>query len=175
MRFSRLADGCGKMYSALTNTGLAKLRHRDKWERFKDCLRRRTILLEAAKQCDINYRMAFLWRRRFLAETRDLAPLRGVVEMDETFFAESAKGDRRLRARRPPGKRSNSSFEGEHAVVQLNITCVLNAEFGITVTIEGTEANLADGFKNTVVTCVRSKRAVESHVNAIYIRCESVT
>ena len=105
MRFRCLVDGCGKTYTALSNTGLAKLRHRGKWERFQDCLRDRTTLQEAATRCDISYRTAFLWRHRFLAETRELAPLGGVVEMDETFFAESAKGDRRLRARRPARKR----------------------------------------------------------------------
>ena len=76
-----------------------------KWERFQDCLRQRTTHQEAANRCDINYRTALRWRHRFLAETRELAPLGGVVEMDETFFAESAKGDRTLRARRPPRKR----------------------------------------------------------------------
>ena len=105
MRFRCRADGCGKTYTALTNTGLARLRHRAKWERFQDCLRQRTTLQDAANRCEISYRTAFLWRHRFLAETRELAPLRGVVEMDETFFAQSAKGDRTLRARRPPRKR----------------------------------------------------------------------
>ena len=112
MRFRCLVEGCGKTYTALTNTGLAKLRHRAKWARFQDCLHQRTTLQEAAKRCGINYRTAFLWRHRFLAETRELAPLQGVVEMDETFFAESAKGDRRLRARRPPRKRGGLKRRG---------------------------------------------------------------
>ena len=105
MRFRCLAVGCGKTYTVLTNTSLAKLRHRAKWERFQDCLRQRTTLKQAANQCDISYRMAILWRHRFLAETRELAPFGGVVEMDETFFVESARGDRLVRARRPPRKR----------------------------------------------------------------------
>lgn len=37
-----LADGCGNTYTALSTTGLAKPRHRPKWERFQDCLRQRT-------------------------------------------------------------------------------------------------------------------------------------
>ncbi|MCY4128228.1 MAG: IS1595 family transposase [Gammaproteobacteria bacterium] len=105
MRFRCLAEGCGKTYTALTGTGLAKLRHRGKWPLFQECLRQRTTLQEAANRCGIGYRTAFLWRHRFLAEARALAPLCGVVEMDETFFAESAKGDRTLRRRRPPRKR----------------------------------------------------------------------
>ena len=92
MRFRCLADDCGKTYTALSNTGLANLRQR-------------TTLQEAANWCDINYRTAFLWQHRFLAEMRARAPLRGVVEMDETFFAESVKADRGSRTFRPPRKR----------------------------------------------------------------------
>ena len=105
MRFRCVAEGCGKTYTALTGTRLARMRHRTKWTLFQDCLRQRTTLHEAAQRCGICYVTAFRWRHRFLADVRDLEPLQGVVEMDETFFCESAKGDRRLRARRPPRKR----------------------------------------------------------------------
>ena len=63
------------------------------------------LLGKAANRCDVNYRTALRWRHRFLAETRELAWLGGVVEKEETFFAESANGDRHLRARRPLRKR----------------------------------------------------------------------
>lgn len=70
-----------------------------------------------ASQCDgkrgeINYRTASLWRHCFLAETRGLLPVRGVVEVDAIFFAESAKGDSSLRKCRHP---VNVVFCGERA------------------------------------------------------------
>ena len=72
---------------------------------YQACLRQRTTIQDAASRCGISYRTAFLWRHRFLAEARALVALCGVVEIDETFFRERAKGDRTLRTRRPPRKR----------------------------------------------------------------------
>ena len=39
IRFRCVAEGCGKTYTALTGSRLAKMRHRAKWALFRGCLR----------------------------------------------------------------------------------------------------------------------------------------
>ena len=58
-RFRCVAEGCGKTYTALTGTRLARMRHRAKWALLQDCLRQRTILHETARRCGISYVTAF--------------------------------------------------------------------------------------------------------------------
>ena len=99
---------CGRTFHALTGTPLAGLRHKSKWSVFEECLRARLTLQQSAERCGISYRTAFLWRHRFLDNEPKGANLQGIVEMDETFFLESCKGDRSLRARRLPRERGGN-------------------------------------------------------------------
>ena len=65
-------------------------------------------LRPAAKQCGISLQTSFRWRHRFLQVVEhDQAPeLSGIAELDETFFRESFKGQKR-NLPRPPRKRGN--------------------------------------------------------------------
>ena len=65
-------------------------------------------LRPAAKQCGISLQTSFRWRHRFLQVVEhDQAPeLIGIAELDETFFRESFKGQKR-NLPRPPRKRGN--------------------------------------------------------------------
>ncbi|MCY3858556.1 MAG: hypothetical protein OXG25_06575 [Gammaproteobacteria bacterium] len=47
-----------------------------------------------------------MWWHRFLAETRQVTPLGGVVKIDETFLPKAPEGGRHLRECRPPRKHS---------------------------------------------------------------------
>ena len=89
---------CGRTFNVLTGTALAHLRKREQWTRYADALIEGISLREAARRCQIDKNTAFRWRHRFL---RDAAGHRaeheaGIVEVDETFFLESFKGQRRL-------------------------------------------------------------------------------
>lgn len=108
IRFRCRSKACSKTFTALTGTHLHGLRRKDKWEAYEACLRDRLPLHEAATRCGISYATAFKWRHRFLAEVRQPDPLCGVIEMDETYFLESAKGKRDLRTRRPARKRGGN-------------------------------------------------------------------
>jgi len=67
------------------------------------------VLRASASDCDINLKMSFRWRHRFLQlpATMKATLLEGIVEADETLFARSEKGNRTLE--RKPRKRGMNS------------------------------------------------------------------
>ncbi|WP_422462005.1 IS1595 family transposase [Endozoicomonas sp. ALB115] len=99
---------CWKMFNSFSNTPLARLRHPEKWSQYLEGMTHSLTLRPAAKECGITLRTSFRWRHRFLqAIEYDQAPvLRGIAEIDETFFRESFKGQRK-NLPRPARKRGN--------------------------------------------------------------------
>jgi transposase-like protein len=99
---------CGRSYNALTGTPLARLRHRDKWLSYLQCLLDSRTVRDAARHVAVARSTSFRWRHRFIAGGRRERPARlaGVVEADETYLLESQKGSRQLGrpARRRGGK-----------------------------------------------------------------------
>ena len=93
-RFRCRSASCGRTFHALTGPHLAGLRHKSKWSVFEECLRDRLTLHQSAERCGISYRTAFLWQHRLLGKQQKGSSLKGIVEMDETYFLESCKGDR---------------------------------------------------------------------------------
>ena len=89
-------EGCGKTGNALQGTGLARLRHPEKWLPFAEMLAQRKSLADTAGALGINRKTALHWRRTFLAApmAHQAAGLSGVIEADETFFHNSFKGSR---------------------------------------------------------------------------------
>jgi transposase-like protein len=96
---------CGKTFNALSGTPLARLRHRECWGEYAQALIDGDTVRAAARRCGVHKNTAFRWRHRFLALPAGLKPssLHGIVEVDETYFLESHKGERHLP--RPPRKR----------------------------------------------------------------------
>lgn len=88
---------CGRTFNVLTGTALAGLRLPEKHIENARCMSARLSLNEAAQRLDVAVSTAFRWRHRFLERLSALNPeqLSGVVEVDETFFLESFKGQRR--------------------------------------------------------------------------------
>ena len=99
---------CKRAFNAMTETPLARLRLRDKFDEYIDCMRGHTTLREAAEQCDISLPTSFAFRHRFMAVIQDdkAELLTGITEIDETFFLENHKGEPGLgSAARKRGKR----------------------------------------------------------------------
>ncbi|MEH6389714.1 MAG: IS1595 family transposase [Pseudomonas profundi] len=96
---------CRRTCNALTGTGLAHLRKAECWQDYAQALIDGLTVRQAARRCGISKNTAFLWRHRFLAQAADHNDTRetGIVEVDETFFLESFKGQRDIP--RPPRKR----------------------------------------------------------------------
>lgn len=101
---------CRKTFNAVSNTSLARLHHRNKWFDYLRCMRDSLPLRAAADRVGIDLKTAFRWRHRFLnaSAQANVNALSGIVEVDETFFAESCKGQRNL-THRSPRKRGGQS------------------------------------------------------------------
>lgn len=96
---------CGKTFSALTGTPLARLRHRSLWLEYLERMLDGQPVRKAAAALGVHRNTSFRWRHRFLAWVRHDRPtlLAGIAEADELFLLESQKGSRALD--RPARKR----------------------------------------------------------------------
>ena len=108
---------CGRTCNALTRTPLARLCHRERWVKYAEAMMSSLVVRSAAAFCDVDKNTAFRWRHRFLrliAEHR-AQHVSGIVEVDETFFLESFKGQRHLPrpARKRGGKAKSKGMSDE--------------------------------------------------------------
>ncbi|MFM5136868.1 IS1595 family transposase, partial [Aeromonas rivipollensis] len=89
---------CLRTSSVLTKTPLARLRKAQCWEDYAQALIDGLTVRQAAVRCGVCKNTAFLWRHRFLTAMASHQAARegGIVEVDETFFLESFKGQRGL-------------------------------------------------------------------------------
>ena len=109
--------GCTRTFNALTGTPLARLRLRDKWPAYLQCLIESTTVRKAAERVAVAKSTSFRWRHRFIAAMRrERRPqLSGIVEADETYHLESQKGSRHLErpARKRGGKATRRGISSE--------------------------------------------------------------
>jgi transposase-like protein len=96
---------CRRSYNALTGTPLARLRRKEKWLPYLQCLLESRTVRDAARVTGVHRTTSFRWRHRFLPGAMHERPaqLSAIVEADETYLLESQKGSRQLN--RPPRKR----------------------------------------------------------------------
>ncbi|TNJ22650.1 IS1595 family transposase, partial [Aeromonas sobria] len=89
---------CLRTSTVLTRTPLARLRKAQCWEDYAQALIEGLTVRRAALRCGVSKNTAFLWRHRFLRAMAAHQATReeGIVEVDETFFLESFKGQRGL-------------------------------------------------------------------------------
>jgi transposase-like protein len=91
---------CGVTFNGLTGTPLARLRLKNRWLAYCDCLRDPACTVHsAAAKVGVHPNTSFRWRHRFLRWTKLDRPrtLAGVAEADETFLLESQKGSKHLK------------------------------------------------------------------------------
>ena len=96
---------CRRSYNALTGTPLARLRKKQCWLAYLQCVLESRTVRDAARVVRVHRTTSFRWRHRFVpGAMRDRpAALNGIVEADETYRLESQKGSRHLT--RKPRKR----------------------------------------------------------------------
>jgi transposase-like protein len=97
--------GCGRSFNALTGTPLARLRKKEHWLAYLQCVLESRTVREAARVVGVHRTTSFRWRHRFVpGAMRDRPPiLTAIVEADETYRLESQKGSRNMT--RKPRKR----------------------------------------------------------------------
>lgn len=112
---------CQSVFSALSQSPLSGLYHREKWLQYAASLLDGKTIRGAAKECGICNTVAFRWRHRFLALIDSMKPsvLKGLVEVDETLFLDSKKGDRHLK--RQPRKRGGKAQKPGRSVEQVTV------------------------------------------------------
>lgn len=104
-----LCRGCSKTFNATTGTPLCRLKSKEKFEAYAQCLRKGMTVRKTADELGMSVDRAFRWRHRFLEEAVGHQPkgVAGMLEVDETYFRESQKGSRKLT--RPKRKRGGKS------------------------------------------------------------------
>jgi len=97
--------GCRRTFNALTGTPLARLRKRERWLPYLQCLLESRTVRDAARVTGVHRTTSFRWRHRFAPGAARARPARlsSIVEADETYRLESQKGSRKLA--RPPRRR----------------------------------------------------------------------
>ena len=110
--------GCRRSYNALTGTPLARLRKKEHWLNYLQCVRESLTVRAAADAVGVHRTTSFRWRHRFVpGAIRERPPrLAGVVEVDETYLLESQKGSRKLNrpARHRGGVAKRRGINREH-------------------------------------------------------------
>lgn len=103
---------CNRTFNALTKTPLARLRHKERWDDYADTLLESETIANSAQKCNIAISTSFRWRHRMLEalESTKSKKLHGIVEMNETYFPRSEKGDHQLK--RESHKRGSWASQG---------------------------------------------------------------
>ncbi len=107
-------NDCGKIFRDTTNTILANCKKSDRWLEFIEYQLQGLSLRKIAEQMgDISYVSLFYWRHKLLKSLNSIYKdrLTGIVEVDETYFLDSEKGNRNLK-REPRQRGGKSKYRG---------------------------------------------------------------
>ena len=109
---------CRRSFNALTNTPLARLRHKSAWLPYLQCVLDSRTVRAAAELVGVHRSTSFRWRHRFVpgAACKRSVRLEGKVEADETYLLESQKGSRHLTrpVRRRGGAATRRGISRDH-------------------------------------------------------------
>ena len=99
---------CKATFNAFSGTPLARLRYPEKWNDYLTGMTYSMTLRASASEYGVSLETAFRWRHHFLEVINNdqAEELKGITELDETFFRESFKGQRKGLPR-PTRKRGN--------------------------------------------------------------------
>lgn len=116
---------CNKTFTGTTNTVLYRTRKGDEWITFVDCMFKGYSLRKSAEIVGVTWVTLFYWRHKLLSALKqmDFEQFEGIVEVDETYFLYSQKGQRCI-SERKPRKRGGKS---KHRGISHEQVCVLVA------------------------------------------------
>lgn len=137
---------CGKAFSDTTKTVAFKSKyHYDTWLLYMECMQLGLSIKTSAERCGISKATSFYWRHKILASLENIedkiAPLKGVVEADETFFLTSYKGNHSQDGfvmPRPPKKRGTPAKKRGLSNEQICVPCAISRDNGVMARISGT-------------------------------------
>ncbi len=113
---------CRKAFMALAGTPFARLRDKAKLLAYAECMSQSLTVRRSAAAAGLTVDRAFRWRHRFLKLPAGQQPraMTGVVEVDETFFRRSYKGQRKGLPR-PPRRHGGPTGAADRVDVVLAI------------------------------------------------------
>ncbi len=116
---------CRKTFKDTTNTVLYRNRKGNEWITFVDCMLKGYSLRKSAEVVGVTWVTLFYWRHKLLNALKqlDFEQFEGIVEVDETYFLYSQKGQRGITSRKPR-KRGGKS---QHRGISYEQVCVLVA------------------------------------------------
>ena len=162
---------CRRTFNGLTGTPLARLRLKNKWLAYCDCLRDPACTVQrAAEQVAVHPNTSFRWRHRFLRWTKFDRPasLAGIVEADETFLLESQKGQNNLN--RPARKRGGVASKRGISAELVNIVVARDRGKGTIDFIAGRGALKASALHDCLLPKLQRDVLLVSDANAAYRR-----
>ena len=160
---------CSKTFNGLTGTPLARLRLKNKWLNYFECLRDPACTVQrAADKVGVHANTSFRWRHRFLQWVKFDRPsrLQGIVEADEIFLLESQKGVKHLT--RTPRKRGGVATQRGISSELVN-TVVARDRGGQTIDfIAGRGALTAEALHRNLLPKLQTDVILVSDANAAY-------
>ena len=116
---------CNKTFTDTTNTVLFRTRKGDEWITFIDCMFKGYSLRKSAEIVGVTWVTLFYWRHKLLNALKqmDVEHFEGIVEIDETYFLYSQKGQRGITDRKPRKRGGKSKHRG----ISQEQVCVLVA------------------------------------------------
>jgi len=120
-----MCSRCSKTFSDHTHTPFRGTHYPEKWLPFMECMINGLSLRKTAKQLGIAVSTAFTWRHKLLNALKRLEPepFDGLLEVDETYFLYSEKGNKNIVGRKPRKRGGSSKYRG----ISREQTCVVVA------------------------------------------------
>ena len=159
---------CNRTFNAATGTVLQGIHKKEKLLAYASCISEGCTIKDSAARCGMSIPTAFYWRHRFLdQQTHKKQNFAGIVEVDETFFLESRKGNRNLnrKARKRGGKASKRGLSSEQVPV-----LVIVDRSGTTASTVLPAVN-AETLRNAIEPIVTSDILLVSDGNNAYPPC----
>lgn len=124
---------CSKTFTDTTNTVLYRTRKGDEWIIFVDCMFKGYSLRKSAEIVGVTWVTLFYWRHKLLNALKqmDFEQFEGIVEVDETYFLYSQKGQRGITERKPRKRGGKSKHRG----ISNEQVCVLVARDRMKATV----------------------------------------
>jgi len=94
-----LCKQCGKTFNDLTGTPMHRSRNKELWVSYIELMLEGHSLRKSAEILGVRHERLFYWRHKVLTALKKMesvTPFEGIVEMDETYFAYSEKGSRKV-------------------------------------------------------------------------------
>lgn len=160
---------CRRTFNGLTGTPLARLRLKNKWLDYFDCLRDPACTVKsAADKTGVHANISFRWRHRFLrwAKLDRPARLAGIAEVDEMFLLESQKGHKQLA--RAPRKRGAATAACGISADLVNIVTARDRGTGTIDFIGGRGALAASALHQHLLPKLQPDVLLVSDANAAY-------